>query len=210
MHCLLLITLGLAWSPQTPLPSRRLLPSRRQVLGAGLAPLLTPVAAGAAALSRAAALASLSAAEAKLGACALLVGGTGATASTVGPTQLREAASILGTRELDAASLSALFEAVTEKPSATEQAMNNAAFVVYYEEARYGDMRLEPQTPGLRAQQNGFKLDVLRNVEDLRAEINFLVGGAQPGDVEDFDDLRKYSRTASEALRQFIELSKLK
>jgi hypothetical protein len=180
--------------------------NRRQLMGAGLAPLLIPRIAKAAAPTRDAAIRSLSAAEEQLARCTRLV------ASGASLEQLREAASIMGARELDESTLTALFDVVTEKQSATEKAMNNAAFVVYYEEARYGDTRLEPQTPGLRAQQNGFRRDVLRNVDDLRAELKFLAGGGAEMDAEmdaeDLDDLRRYSDAASRALRDYLALSK--
>ena len=48
---------------------------------------------------------------------------------------------------------------------------NNAAFIVYYEEVRYKDTRLEPQTPGLRAQQNGARREALAAIDELRAEV---------------------------------------
>lgn len=171
-------------------------------MGAGLAPLLVPLASMAAAPTRDAAIRSLSAAQEQLAMCSRLV------ASGPSLEQLREAASIMGTRELDEANLAALFDVVTEKQSATEKAMNSAAFVVYYEEARYGDTRLEPQTPGVRAQQNGFRRDVLRSLDDLKAELRLLASGGAEQDVEDLDDLRRYADAASRALGDYLALSK--
>ena len=51
---------------------------------------------------------------------------------------------------------------------------NNAAFIVYYEEVRYKDTRLEPQTPGLRAQQNGVRREALAAIDELRAEVRVM------------------------------------
>ena len=51
---------------------------------------------------------------------------------------------------------------------------NNAAFIVYYEEVRYKDTRLEPQTPGLRAQQNGARREALAAIDELRAEVRVM------------------------------------
>jgi hypothetical protein len=175
--------------------------SRRQLMGAGIAPLLVPLASTAATPTRDAAICSLWDAEKQLVRCNRLI------ASGPSLEQLREAASIMGTRELDETNFAALFDVITAKPSATEKAMNSAAFIVYYEEKRYGDTRLEPQTPGMRAQQNGFRRDVLRNVDDLKAELKLLVGRGADLDGEDLDDLQRYSDAASRALRSYLALS---
>lgn len=175
---------------------------RRECFGVGLIPLLLPLAAPAAQPSRDDALNSLSAAEQKLRQCAQLV------SSTPSIEQLREALEIVGSRELDRGYLASLFEVVTEKPTATEKAMNNAAFIVYYEEARYKDTRLEPQAPGLRAQQNGFMRETLSNLGELKAELIFLTDGSAEPDDEDLYDVERYARAADGALSQYISFSK--
>jgi len=84
--------------------------------------------------------------------------------------------------------------------------MNNAAFVVYYEERRYSDTRLEPQTPGLRAQQNGFKRETLTALEDLRAELRFLA--KQPKvNADDVVDVMRYGTSARVAMDSYLRVS---
>ena len=61
---------------------------------------------------------------------------------------------------VDEAVLQKALEACVDPKAFKDQAMNNAAFIVYYEERRYGDLRLEPQTPSLRAEQNGRKKEL--------------------------------------------------
>lgn len=61
---------------------------------------------------------------------------------------------------VDEGALQKALEACVDPKTFKEQAMNNAAFIVYYEERRYGDLRLEPQTPSLRAEQNGHKKEL--------------------------------------------------
>ena len=98
--------------------------------------------------------------------------------------------------------LKAAFDACTEAVSTKEKLMNNAAFIVYYEERRYGDLRLEPQTPGRRAVQNGFRAEALRALADEKLEIDYLI---KAGDNESTDDLLGYSATARKAIKSFVD-----
>ena len=79
--------------------------------------------------------------------------------------------------------------------------MNNAAFIVYYEERRYNDTRLEPQVPSLRAEQNGRKKELLRALADEKAELTFLLKAD-----DDPADLRSFAAAARTALTDFIAL----
>ena len=82
---------------------------------------------------------------------------------------------------------------------------NNAAFIVYYEERRYSDTRLEPQAPGLRALQNGAKLDTLRAMDDLKAEFRFVLADAsRQGDAE---DLRAYCAATKAGFDLYLSLA---
>ena len=63
----------------------------------------------------------------------------------------RDAKSLLD--GVDSVALEKALDACVDPKTLKEQAMNNAAFIVYYEERRYGDLRLEPQVPSLRAEQ---------------------------------------------------------
>lgn len=203
------------WLPDTV--PRQQTSRRNVVLGAGAA-FAKPVAArlanaplpvrAAGASSSESALRVLTDLAAKLDTCGRLV--SGGRAAPPSPEALRQAFAIMEAREFEGKSLGPLLDALTQKESAVESAMQNAAFIIYYEERRYSDLRLEPKEPGLRAKENGFRSDLLRFVEDLRAELRFIVDGAggAEADPEDFDDLRKYSRAASEALRSFIALTK--
>lgn len=69
--------------------------------------------------------------------------------------------------------------------------------------ARYKDTRLEPQTPSLRAEQNGRKKEFLRALEDTTLELSFLQSHPEEGDTS---DLRNFAATALDALRAFISL----
>ena len=111
-----------------------------------------------------------------------------------------EAAELL--KSLDAKALAKSLDACVEPKTLTEQAMNNAAFIVYYEEKRYNDLRLEPQTPGLRAEQNGHKTLFLRALQDTQLELAFLVAHPDDSDAE----LREFGQTALAELKQFLIL----
>ena len=104
---------------------------------------------------------------------------------------------------IDATSMGKALDACVDPKSFKEQAMNNAAFIVYYEEARYKDTRLEPQTPSLRAEQNGRKKEFLRALEDTTLELQFLTSHPEESDVS---ELRRFAATASGALRDFVSL----
>ena len=99
-------------------------------------------------------------------------------------------------------SLARAFDAAIEPPTAKDRLMDQAAFIVYYEERRYGDLRLEPQTPSRRAEQNGLKKSALRAIADERAELKYLLSA--PTD-EDASDLQRYSRDACAAISKFLE-----
>ena len=90
---------------------------------------------------------------------------------------------------------------------------DQAAFAVYYEERRYGDTRLEPQTPGLRAQQNGFKRETLSALDDLRAELRFIVKEAGRADTlanpNDAMDAMGYGTTARVAMDSYMRVSSI-
>jgi hypothetical protein len=103
---------------------------------------------------------------------------------------------------IDDAALQSALDACVESKTFKEQAMNNAAFIVYYEERRYGDLRLEPQAPSLRAEQNGRKKEFLRALADEKAELNYLL---KSGDV-DANELLAYAGTARKALDEFLAL----
>ena len=79
--------------------------------------------------------------------------------------------------------------------------MDQAAFIVYYEEVRYNDKRLEPQVPSARADQNGKKKEFPRALADERAELSFLLK-----QEDDPADLRRYSAAALRSLTEFLEL----
>ena len=102
---------------------------------------------------------------------------------------------------LDDGVLTKALEACADPASLKENLMNNAAFIVYYEERRYADTRLEPQTPGARAEQNGKKKEFLRALADERAELSFLLK-----QEDDPADLRSYSAAAQRSLREFLAL----
>ena len=139
-----------------------------------------------------------------------------------------EAQRLLNT--LDDGALTKALEAAVDPKSLKDTAMDQAAFIVYYEEVRYNDKRLEPQTPvrqgsnpGLtsrhqaalllthtcaprlgqsaRADQNGKKKEFLRALADERAELSFLL--KQDDDVA---DLRRYSAASARWLAEFLEL----
>ena len=61
---------------------------------------------------------------------------------------------------VDDAALQKNLDACVESKTFKDVAMDQSAFIVYYEERRYGDTRLEPQTPSLRAEQNGKKKEL--------------------------------------------------
>ena len=69
--------------------------------------------------------------------------------------------------------------------------------------ARYKDTRLEPQTPSLRAEQNGRKREFLRALEDTTLELSYLQSHPEESDSS---DLRRFAATALGALRDFISL----
>ena len=48
---------------------------------------------------------------------------------------------------LDDGALTKALEAAVDPKSLKDTAMDQAAFIVYYEEVRYNDKRLEPQMP---------------------------------------------------------------
>ena len=110
-----------------------------------------------------------------------------------------EAQRLLST--LDDGVLSKAFEACADPASAKDVLMQNAAFIVYYEEVRYNDKRLEPTTPSVRAEQNGRKKEFLRALADEKAELSFLLK-----QEDDATDLRSYSAAAQKALREFLAL----
>ncbi len=121
------------------------------------------------------------------------------------PARWPEAESLLRAPPLQDAVLSKAFESAVDPPTTKDRLMDQAAFIVYYEEVRYNDKRLEPQTPSRRAVQNGLKKEVLRAVADELAEVSFLV--KQNAGLDDADDLRTYSSTAQKALAEFLKLS---
>ena len=98
--------------------------------------------------------------------------------------------------------LTKALEASTDPVSVKDRAMDQAAFIVYYEEVRYNDKRLEPQTPSARADQNGKKKEFLRALADERAELSFLLKQKD----EEVADLRRYSADAQRSLAEFLEL----
>jgi len=86
--------------------------------------------------------------------------------------------------------------------------MNNAAFIVYYEESRYGDTRLEPQTPSRRAEQMGYKKSTLSALDDLRLELDYAVSKATPEEAADEQaELMGFSGAARDALAAFLQLA---
>jgi len=121
------------------------------------------------------------------------------------PARWPEVEAMLKAPPLENSALSKAFEAVVDPPTAKDRLMDQAAFIVYYEEVRYNDRRLEPQTPSRRATQNGLKREVLRAVADELAEVSFLV--QQKAGIADADDLRMYLSTAQKALDDFLTLS---
>ena len=104
---------------------------------------------------------------------------------------------------VDEAALLRALEGCVDPKTLTEQAMNNAAFIVYYEERRYSDVRLEPQTPSLRAEQNGRKKELMRALADEKAELAYLT---KPGVEDDPSELKAYAATARKALGDFLAL----
>jgi hypothetical protein len=121
------------------------------------------------------------------------------------PARWPEVEAMLKAPPLENSALSKAFEAVVDPPTAKDRLMDQAAFIVYYEEVRYNDRRLEPQTPSRRATQNGLKREVLRAVADELAEVSFLV--QHKAGIADADDLRMYLTTAQKALDDFLTLS---
>ena len=103
---------------------------------------------------------------------------------------------------IDEKALERALDACVDPKTLKDQAMNNAAFIVYYEERRYNDVRLEPEKPSLRAEQNGRKKELLRALADEKAELAFLL--KKPD--EDAADLREYAVTARKAIDAFIGL----
>ena len=120
------------------------------------------------------------------------------------PSGWAEASSLLD-QEVLLTRLPTALDACTAQPTAKDKLMNNAAFIVYYEEARYGDNRLEPQEPGLRAKQNGYRREALTAVDELRTELRFLMKQKEV-DREDIQDLASYSERGRRALRQYTAL----
>ena len=114
---------------------------------------------------------------------------------------MQEAKSLLD--GLGAKELSQSLEACVEPKSLKDRAMDQAAFIVYYEEVRYGDTRLEPQVPSKRAEQNGRMKEFLRALEDERAELAYLLDGHLD---EDTSELRKYAATTSASIEEFRKL----
>ena len=112
-----------------------------------------------------------------------------------------EAAALLRSPTLQESALSKSFDECTQPPTAKENLMDKAAFIVYYEERRYNDLRLEPQTPGRRAVQNGYRTDALRALSDERLEIEYLLKGSD----ESADDLLGYSAAVRRAMRGFLD-----
>ena len=122
------------------------------------------------------------------------------------PSSWSEAAELLEAPPLGTG-LAAVLDACTEQPGLKDNLMNNAAFLVYYEEARYKDTRLEPQEPGLRARQNGARREAIAAIDDLRSELQFLLKGpSSAADAEDLADLSRYSATGRRALEQYVSL----
>ena len=113
----------------------------------------------------------------------------------------REALSVLD--GVDEAALLRALEGCVDPMTFTEKAMNNNAFIVYYEERRYSDLRLEPQTPSLRAEQNGRKKELMRALADEKAELAYLT---KPGVEDDPSELKAYAATARKALGDFLAL----
>ena len=141
-----------------------------------------------------------------------LPSGCSVSALTANLQQLKDTEKLLGDRAswpqakslLDAIDSGALEKALEEcvnPKTLKEQAMNNAAFIVYYEERRYNDTRLEPQVPSLRAEQNGRKKELLRALADEKAELAFLLKAD-----DDPADLRSFAAAARTALTDFIAL----
>ena len=116
------------------------------------------------------------------------------------PTGWAKAQSLLDT--VDAVVLERSLDACVDPKTLKEQAMNNAAFIVYYEERRYGDLRLEPQTPSLRAEQNGKKKEFLRALDDEKKELTFLLNQQD----DDATELRQYASLARKVLSDFLQL----
>ena len=107
---------------------------------------------------------------------------------------------------LDSNALERALEICVDAKSLKDQAMNNAAFIVYYEERRYNDVRLEPKTPSSRAEQNGARKEFLRALSDTKLELAFLVEQSKSSESESDADLRAYARAANKALEDFIAL----
>ncbi len=106
-------------------------------------------------------------------------------------------------KAVDSEVLERAFKALTDKKTPKDVAMDQAAFIVYYEEARYKDYRLEPTEPSRRANQNGYRKAALSGLSDLKAEAAYLASDA--GASESDEDLRGYLSTTLEALDSFIE-----
>ena len=102
---------------------------------------------------------------------------------------------------VDDAALQKNLDACVESKTFKDVAMDQSAFIVYYEERRYGDTRLEPQTPSLRAEQNGKKKELLRALADEKAEIAYLLKAD-----DDPAELRAYAATARKALDEFLAM----
>ena len=121
-----------------------------------------------------------------------------------GAAALAKASAVLDGSIFEPSAMQRAFDAYTDQPSAKETAMNNAAFIVYYEERRYGDLRLEPQVPGKRAEQNGFKKEAMRAIADMQAEAQFL---RKDGTPDDREELVQYGQAAQRALDNYLKLA---
>lgn len=102
-----------------------------------------------------------------------------------------------------------LFDAYSDRVSAKTRAMNNAAFITYYEEARYGDTRLEDKEPTKQALQYSFRNASFVAIDSLRAELSFLLSeAATDGEgALDAGDVRKYAKEAVDALDSYLDLA---
>lgn len=122
-----------------------------------------------------------------------------------GTAALQKVSTVLEGSTFETNALQRAFDAYTEPLSAKETAMNNAAFIVYYEERRYGDTRLEPQTPGRRAEQNGYKKEAMRAIADMQAEVRFLLND---GSADDREELMQYGTAAQQAVESYLVLAR--
>ena len=117
------------------------------------------------------------------------------------PTRDRwtEASALL--QSVDDATLQKNLDACVDAKTFKDVAMDQAGFIVYYEERRYGDLRLEPQTPSNRAEQNGRKKELMRALADEKAELAYLLKAD-----DDPAELRAYAASARKALDDFLSL----